>query len=78
MFKPPVLLQGAFFVILSSIRSSSYPILTGSKILASGILSIRKEIGGGSTARKDPTRSFLRALALRKVSQAQRDKMQGD
>ena len=24
----------------------------------------------GSTARKDPTRSFLRALALRKVSQA--------
>ena len=34
------------------------------------ILSIRKKIGGGSTARKDPTRSFLGALALGKVNQA--------
>ena len=33
-----------------------------------------KKIGGRSTARKGPTRSFLRALALRKVSQALRDK----
>ena len=38
------------------------PILTGSKTPYQNYK--------GSTARKDPTRSFLRALALRKVSQA--------
>ena len=42
------------------------PILTGSRT--------PYQNHQGSTVRKDPTRSFLRALALRKVSQAQRDK----